>query len=125
MDLSKYTHGVHVEGGRVWPHVDCYGLVLEVRADMGLPAWPEWADTRKADGEMTDVAADFLPSLHPCEPHAGAMAVCYEGSHVTHVGVVVDVNGMLEVLDTRSCGGVKCLPLSRYRRAFNKVEFYD
>lgn len=125
MDLSKYTHGVHVEGGRVWPHVDCYGIVLEARRDMGLPDWPEWADIRKANGQMTEVADEFLPSLHPCQPHAGAMVVCYEGSYVTHCGVIVDVNGMLEVLDIRSHGNVKCLPLSRYARAFTRVEYYD
>ena len=37
MNTDKYTLGVYVEGGD-WPHVDCYGLVLEVRRDLGLPA---------------------------------------------------------------------------------------
>lgn len=50
MNTDKYTLGVYVEGGRLWPHVDCYGLVLEVRRDLGLPAWPEWSEMRKADG---------------------------------------------------------------------------
>ncbi|HCA25264.1 MAG TPA: nitrite transporter [Pseudomonas sp.] len=125
MDLSKYTRGVYVEGGRVWPQVDCYSMVLEVRRDMGLPDWPDWPGTQKAAGEMAAVADGFLPCLHPCEPHPGAMVVCYEGRCVSHCGVIVEVAGMLEVLDIRSRSGVKCLPLSRFVRAFNRVEFYD
>ncbi len=124
VDLSKYEKGEYADDGREWPRVDCYGLVLEVRRDMGLPQWPEWDKTRKDDGGMARVGREWLPSLRPSEPAPGAMVVCYSGSFVEHCGVIVDVGGMLEVLDIRFDGGVKCLPLSRFRRAFTRVEYY-
>lgn len=89
IDHDKYPAGKYREGGRVWPFVDCYGLVLEVRRDLGLPDWPEWADIRAGDGSMVEVAGKWFPTLTPCEPEEGALIALYQGSEMRHVGVVV------------------------------------
>lgn len=40
---EKYRSVVWLKGGRVFPEIDCFGLVLEVRRDLGLPDWPDFA----------------------------------------------------------------------------------
>ncbi|AZC96795.1 nitrite transporter [Pseudomonas chlororaphis] len=125
ISLDKYRAGQYCEGGRVWPAVDCYGLVLEVRRDMGLPDWPEWVSARKGDGSMIRVAGEWFPTLARCEPCEGAMAACYRGNILQHVAVVVAVGADLEALEINPGLNVTCLPLSRLKRRFLRVEYYQ
>ncbi|WP_054912808.1 hypothetical protein [Pseudomonas sp. NBRC 111127] len=125
MSIDKYNLGVYVEGGRLWPHVDCYGLVLEVRRDLGLPAWPEWSEMRKADGgfvraceEMIQTAAIRCPAEH------GATASAYRGQVQDHVGIVLELDGALEVLEINPKRNVSLTPLRRFERRFSRVEYY-
>ena len=122
--MDKYLQGSWVAGGRTWPSVDCYGLVLEVRRDMGLPAWPEWGHARRDDGSMNEVGSAFVRELERCEPEPGALVACYTGSMLTHVAVVVDDNGILSGLEVNERTGVTCRPLRRLHRRFVKVEYY-
>ncbi|WP_447801184.1 nitrite transporter [Pseudomonas kilonensis] len=124
IDHNKYLAGKYLEGGRVWPKVDCYGLVLEVRRDLGLPDWPEWENIRSGDGSMVEVAGKWFPTLTPCEPEEGALIALYQGSEMRHVGVVVRCNGSLEALEITIKQKVICLPLHRLKRRFVRVEYY-
>ncbi|OLY75587.1 nitrite transporter [Pseudomonas sp. ATCC PTA-122608] len=124
IDHDKYPSGKYREGGRVWPFVDCYGLVLEVRRDLGLPDWPEWAFIRAGDGSMVEVAGKWFPTLTPCEPEEGALIALYEGSEMRHVGVVVRVDASLEAMEITEKHNVICLPLHRLKRRFVRVEYY-
>lgn len=123
IDLNKYLSGEWLEGGRAWPQVDCYGLVLEVRRDLGLEEWPEWGAARRGDG-MHEAGEEFTSGRGPCDPEQGAVALCYLGSLLSHVGVVVMVDGMLQVLECNSRRHVSLTPMSRFRRRFVRVEFY-
>ncbi|EFO3132952.1 formate/nitrite family of transporter [Escherichia coli] len=55
---------------------------------------------------------------------ASAGAACYSGSTVTHVGVVVEINGQLHVAECNPGMNVTFLPVSRFKRRFVKVEFW-
>lgn len=123
IDVSKYLGGQYVEGGRAWPSVDCYGLVLEVRRDMGLPQWPDWGSARRGES-MQVAAAELVSQFERCEPEQGAVALCYRGSLVTHVAVVVECHGRLHALEINAPTGVLCLPLRRFERRFVRVEYY-
>ncbi|EAB9708120.1 nitrite transporter, partial [Salmonella enterica subsp. enterica] len=48
----------------------------------------------------------------------------YSGSTVTHVGVVVDINGQLHVAECNPGINVTFLPVVRFKRRFVKVEFW-
>ncbi|MGU9816015.1 nitrite transporter [Pseudomonas sp. LF135] len=124
IDHDKYLAGQYLEGGRVWPFVDCYGLVLEVRRDLGLPDWPEWADIRAGDGSMVKVAGKWFPTLTPCEPEEGALIALYQGSEMRHVGVVVRCGASLEAMEITEKQRTICLPLHRLKRRFVRVEYY-
>ncbi|MGC5620421.1 hypothetical protein [Enterococcus faecalis] len=123
-DMNKYLDGRYVEGGRVWPEIDCYGIVLEVRRDLGLPDWPEWAGVTKAGNGLHHAGMQQAREVEPCEPQAGAVAACYSGSLLTHVAVVVDCDGLLHALECNPRRNVTCLPLRRFERRFVRVEYY-
>src|SRR5690625_445502 len=104
--MEKYLQGKWLVGGREWPNVDCYGLVLEVRRDMGLPAWPEWGHARRDDGSMHEVGTAFARELEPFGPEPGAIVAGDTGTMCSGVGGGVDDNGSLVALDSNDSAGV-------------------
>ena len=40
---DKYLSVAWLKGGRVYLQLDCFGIVNEIRADLGLTLWPEFA----------------------------------------------------------------------------------
>ncbi|MFH8134220.1 nitrite transporter [Pantoea osteomyelitidis] len=121
---DKYRSVLWLKGGRVYPELDCFGLINEIRRDLNLPPWPEFTGVTKDDGGLDREARELMKSLRRCEPHEGAGAACYSGSTVTHVAVVVNISGMLHVAECNPGLNVTFLPLSRFIRRFVKVEFW-
>lgn len=121
---EKYLSAVWQKGGRVFPEIDCYGLVTEVRRDLNLAEWPEFSGVTK-DGDGLDKSAKaFNATLQKCQPTQGAIAECFTGSIVTHLGVVVEMMGQLYVAECNPKTNVSVMPLSRFTRRFVKVEFW-
>ncbi|ELD0648592.1 nitrite transporter, partial [Escherichia coli] len=44
---DKYRSVTWLKGGRIYPELDCFGIVNEIRRDLGLPAWPDFAGITK------------------------------------------------------------------------------
>ncbi|EKS0529105.1 nitrite transporter, partial [Klebsiella pneumoniae] len=40
---DKYRSVTWLKGGRVYPQLDCFGIVNEIRRDLNLPVWPDFA----------------------------------------------------------------------------------
>ncbi|WVM92629.1 nitrite transporter [Halopseudomonas pachastrellae] len=109
----------------MWPQIDCYGLVLLVRRDLGLPDWPEWGGVTKKDDGLHNVGTEFVRKLERCEPQPGAVACCYAGGLMIHVAVVVvECDGLQHSLEINARRGTTCLPLRRFERRFVRVEYY-
>lgn len=121
---DKYLSVKWLKGGRVYPELDCFGIVNEVRRDLGLHEWPDFAGVTKDDGGLNREARKLMLSLEKCEPCEGAGIACYSGSTVTHVGIVVSISGQLHVAECNPKMNVTFLPLSRFVRRFVKVEFW-
>ncbi|VUT10861.1 hypothetical protein SB6421_00906 [Klebsiella huaxiensis] len=122
---EKYESVVWLKGGRDYPNLDCFGLINEVRRDLGLPAWPDFAGVTKDNGGLNREAKKLMISLIRCEPSEGSGVVCYSGSTVTHVAVVVRIGDQLLVAECNPQTNVTFLPLSRFKRRFVKVEFWQ
>ncbi|EHG7890739.1 nitrite transporter [Citrobacter braakii] len=122
---DKYLSVKWLKGGRAYPELDCFGIVNEVRRDLGLHEWPDFAGVTKDDGGLDREAKSFSLTLSQCEPCAGAGVYCYSGSTVTHVAVVVDINEQLYVVECNPKTNVTILPLPRFMRRFVKVEFWQ
>ncbi|STU76591.1 nitrite transporter [Klebsiella pneumoniae] len=63
---DKYRSVTWLKGGRVYPQLDCFGIVNEIRRDLGLPEWPDFAGVTKEGGgprpgsEKADAYAETL-----------------------------------------------------------------
>ncbi|EMB4700066.1 nitrite transporter [Klebsiella pneumoniae] len=122
---DKYLSVTWQKGGRSWPDLDCFGIVNEIRRDLGLPLWPDFAGVTKDDGGLDREARQMMLTLERCDPCEGAGVACYSGSAVTHVGIVVSIDGLLHVAECNPGSNVTFLPLARFKRRFVKVEFWQ
>lgn len=125
LNIDKYRSVTWLKGGRVYPELDCFGIVNEIRRDLGLPEWPDFAGVTKDDGGLDREARNLTRSLTRCEPTEGAGVACFSGSVVTHVGVVVMLDGELKVAECNPKSNVTFLSLTRFRSRFVKVEFWQ
>lgn len=125
LDPDKYLSVVWQKGGRVYPELDCYGVITEIRRDLGLAAWPDFAGVTKDDDGLDTEARGLMADLVRGEPCEGAGVACYAGSTVTHVGIVVRLDGELCIAECNPKTNVTFLPLARVMRRFIKVEFWQ
>jgi len=123
IDLEKYLDVVWVSGGRQFPELDCYGVVNEVRRDLGLPPWDEHPGATRED--LPELATAAALQHAGSDLVEGAVAFCYAGSVVTHVAVLVDVEGRMSALECNDGRNVTVLPVGRFERRFNRVEYYS
>mgnify|MGYP001175442273 CR=1 FL=1 len=121
---DKYLDAVWLEGGRVWPHVDCYGIVLEIRRDLGLDEWPAWDGITKKNDGLHRHGTEFVATRERCDPEPGAVACCYTASLMTHVAVVEEIDGQLWVAECNPGSGFSRSPIRRFMRRWLRVEFY-
>ena len=122
---DKYRSVKWQKGGRAYPLLDCFGIVNEIRSDLGLPEWPDFAGVTKDGGGLDREARKLMLSLKRCDPCEGAGVACYSGSTVSHVGIIVMLDNQLLVAECNPGSGVTFLPLARFIRCFNRVEFWQ
>lgn len=125
LNPDKYRSVTWLKGGRTFPALDCFGIVNEVRRDLNLPPWPDFAGISKDDNGLDKAARKLMPSLSRCEPNEGAGVACYEGGIVSHVGIIVSLGGELRVCECNPGTNVTFLPLRRFIKRFVRVEFYQ
>lgn len=121
---DKYRSVTWLKGGRAYPELDCFGIVNEIRRDLGLSEWPDFAGVTKDGAGLDREARKLMLRLERCEPCEGAGVACYSGSTVTHVGVVVMLDNQLQVAECNPGTNVTFMPLRRFKRRFIKVEFW-
>lgn len=121
---DKYRSVTWLKGGRVYPRLDCFGIVNEIRRDLGLSEWPDFTGVTKDGAGLDREARKLMLRLERCEPCEGAGVACYSGSTVTHVGVVVILDNQLQVAECNPGTNVTFMPLRRFKRRFIKVEFW-
>ncbi|PIT51890.1 nitrite transporter [Snodgrassella alvi] len=123
-NADRYRAVIWTKGGRDFPALDCFGLINEVRRDLNLPVWPDFAGVTKDNGGLDVNARLMFERLEKCQPQAGAGVACYSGSVVDHVAVVVELNGLLHVAECNPRTNVTFLPLQRFARRFYRVEYW-
>lgn len=124
--LNRYLMTCRWEqNGMRFPLLNCWGLVRLARHELfGLPMLRE-SDCPAEDARfMTREALDVISALRPCEPGPGAVAFCWSGRLCLHVGLVIESERRLAVLDIDKGRGACITPLADWRRKYQRVSFH-
>lgn len=123
--IENYMRAPYREGARGPFAFDCWGLCIAVRHQMfGFPLLPSLGSVGKGRiRENTHAYHDLKLGMEPCDPEPGAIAAVFRGELCLHVGVVVETDGRLKVLDTNP-GGVCLRTTGEFEAAHPKVVYY-
>lgn len=127
--MRQFLQTRYVRGGRGPVEYDCYGLVRDARATLfGRELLPTLQDARPGELRGIKRAVDQVIALHgfaPCSPRVGAIATAWRASLCVHVGLVVEVDGQLRILETDEPDGPCLTALNRFQARYTRVLFYD
>ena len=129
MTLDELLRVPYERNARGPQALDCWGQVRLARLHLfGRPLLPAFCDVASGDVRaMTKevVRAASAAGFAPCDPRPGAIATAWQGRTCPHVGIVVDIDGRLRVLDTNVGAGPRLHTLAGFAASFTKVVFYD
>lgn len=119
MDLNKYRFAQFKDGARGDGFYDCWGLVREVLYEQfGHPLYSSFGSVNGKDKNQLTQAAEQVQQavgFGECEAQAGAVACGYVGKRLFHIGVCVEVAGIVKVLHA-SPDGVRTDSLKGFAR---------
>lgn len=124
--FERYQAMTYEDGARGPDRIDCWGLCREVRhAIYGKRLLPSWGHVRNTmPREFTKAYAAESVNMRQCGPELGAIAAVFRGKICFHVGVVVELEGRMCVLEINSRGVSRHSP-SDFERQYLKVVYYN
>lgn len=129
MAISDYMHYRYVRDarGEDGETIDCWGLVRLVwENEIGKPALPMFSGTMNPREQTRHYQElNDYGIFGGCEPKHGAIAACFQSRLCTHVGIVLDIDGVLWVMDINEGSPVSLHPLRKFCQKFTQVIFYD
>lgn len=127
--IAKYLKTRYLRGGRGPVDYDCWGLVRAARTDLfGHPLLPLLSGAVPGNLRATTKAHADVCALHgfrEVPARAGAIAEGWAATLCVHVGLVVEVDGRLLILETDDPGGPCLTPINRFQARFTRVLFFD
>lgn len=125
--LKPYLAARYQPGGRGPAVFDCWGLVRAVRHEVfGLPLLPSWGEIDPDDKRrLTHACATEAKRFTPGAPAVASIATVWRGSLCIHVGIVVEINSRLAVLETGKRIGTRWLHLDDFEAQYLKVIYYS
>lgn len=125
IDFHKYLTVPYVEGGRTLAGLDCWGLILLIREEMGLGELPDIGGAVASQPLAVDRAhSEVSPQLDRCAAEPGAVAAVFRGRLFVHAGAVISVDGRLAVIETNPRVPPRILWLADFERTYFKVVYY-
>lgn len=124
---NRYLNAIYTEGGRALPCLDCWGLTLIARVELfGLPMLTDFGGVTRLTPVSMQRACDteIQRALEQCEPGPGVIAAAYRGRLLDHVGLLVEVDARLRILEINPGSGVSLTPLQKFSDKYSKVVFY-
>ncbi|MCK7461137.1 MAG: hypothetical protein MZU84_03270 [Sphingobacterium sp.] len=129
MSIEKYLHIPYKDYGRDYDGADCWGLVRLIRHDLRGDWLPSFGEVLPDDKAAITSSALKVIDLHRLvetpSPAVGAIATIWKPNLCTHVGIVVEIENRLAVIDTTRGAGVRWRTKERFDRAFARVKYYD
>lgn len=120
-------NAIYEDGGRGPVKYDCWGLVREVRyKHLGLRKLPLYGQLRNDDPRsFTRAYKRESMKLRECEPEHGAIAAVIVGKTCMHVAVVLQLEGVLWVLEINPEKSARKIKLHLWLREHVKVTFHN
>jgi len=123
---AQYRDGARGEyaDGAYW--YDCWALCREVRHEQyGRRLLPSWGYVRNTmPREFTEAYRTEADKMEECLPEPGAIACVFRGSLMLHVGVVIDIEGRLEVLEINPKLGARRRSIADFEAPYARVRYY-
>lgn len=127
--MRRYLQTRYVRGGRGPHEFDCWGLVRDARSELfGRPLLPLLADAKPGELRGITRATEHVIGLHgfsQCQPRPGAIATAWLARLCVHVGLVVEIDGQLRILETDDPSGPCHTDINRFQARYTRVFFYD
>ena len=127
--MRQFLRTRYVRGGRGPVDYDCWGLVRDARVALfGRALLPVLAEASPGDLRSITRATSHVIGLHgfaQCSPRVGAIATAWIASLCVHVGLVVEVDGQLRILETDEPTGPCHTAINRFQARYTRVLFYD
>lgn len=127
IDVEKYLFTPYVKGGRGLNGFDCWGLVLLIREELGLPTLDGSTDANK-DNPLAMQRLYRSLTEGPLETHTklepGSIAAVFRAGVLVHVAVALQIDGRIALLETNPGAGVRWMHLDRFLQTYYKVAFY-
>lgn len=127
IDVEKYLFTPYVKGGRALQGFDCWGLVLLIRAELGLPALDGPADANRDNPLAMQRLYRSITSgpLEQCDGLVpGDVAAVFKAGVLVHVAVALEIDGRIALIETNPGSGVRWMYLDRFLQTYYKVAFY-
>lgn len=127
IDVEKYLFTPYVKGGRERAGFDCWGLVLLVREELGLPALDGPSSANK-DNPIAmqrlyrSITSGPLEERERLSP--GDVAAVFKSGVMVHVAVAIEIDGRIALIETNPGSGVRWMYLDRFLQTYYKVIFY-
>lgn len=124
-DLAKYMRAPYEDEARGPLAFDCWGLCRTIRAEVfGFAMLPSLGGVgRNRLRSNTKAYRELKQGMDECQPEPGAIAAVLSRDQLSHVGVVVEVEGRLKVIDTNP-GGVQLRTVRDFESAYPRTVYY-
>lgn len=128
--MNRLLTSKYKPGGRGPDEYDCWGLVRAARIELfGYPELPSFDWAAPGDFRRISVAYESAKVLQGfyelVVPRPGAIAMAWRGSLCAHVGIVVEVDGRMQVLETDADTGPVLTDIHHFKRRYTSVVFYE
>ena len=124
--VEKYLFLEYEDGARGPDKMDCWGLVRHVlHHELGGRLMPSWGHVRNTSPRLfTRAYKAEAASMVECSPCVGAIAAVFRGALMVHVGIVIDIDGRLCVLEINPKAGSRWRTVADFQRPYLKVVYY-
>lgn len=129
MTIDDFLRTRYVPFGRKPPELDCWGLVRLARASLfGRAMLPSYSETDPDDkAGLTKAASEVRVQggFVEVQPRPGAIATGWRARLCVHVGLIVEADGRLWVLETDAGTGPTLTKINAFEARYTRVVFYD
>ena len=116
----------YADYGRGREGSDCWGLVCIVREAVRGDVLPAFADIHDKRA-LTHAAHDMIAQgwREVSKPKVGTLVAVWRGALCMHIGIVIEIDGRMAVIDSDEKRGVAWKWMTDYLRQHAKVTLHD